>query len=234
MNYTVGEYATFAQAMAYQPPFANEQTNIATDTCPSHTVDCYSLGNGFPAPNPVGDYAVDPHYRLPYVQVYNVDVQKRWPWGIVMNLGYNGSRGSNLDIKIAPDKTVSSPGTNPRQVPFYYEEYGAFSRFNAGTVRVNKQLTKGIAVGANYQYAHSIDDADSVGGTSSVVAQNWQDIAADEGNSNFDVRHQVQGTYLVRTAVRQGQVLLHHGQDVARAGGFFGFGELTPLPPERR
>ena len=236
MNYTVGEYATFAQAMAYQPPFANEQTNIATDTCPSHTVDCYSLGNGFPAPNPVGDYAVDPHYRLPYVQVYNVDVQKRWPWGIVMNLGYNGSRGSNLDIKIAPDKTVSSPGTNPRQVPFYYEEYGAFSRFNAGTVRVNKQLTKGIAVGANYQYAHSIDDADSVGGTSSVVAQNWQDIAADVGNSNFDVRHQVQGTYLYELPLGKDKFYLTTGKMSHVLEGFsvsgdYTFATGTPLTP---
>ena len=27
MNYTVGEYATFATTMAHQPPFTNEQTN---------------------------------------------------------------------------------------------------------------------------------------------------------------------------------------------------------------
>ena len=27
MNYTVGEYATFATEMAHQPPFTNEQTN---------------------------------------------------------------------------------------------------------------------------------------------------------------------------------------------------------------
>jgi hypothetical protein len=196
MNYTVGQYGTFAQAMAYQPPFANEQTNEATNTCPAPAPDCYSLANGFPTPNTIGDYAVDPHYRLPYVQVWNVDVQKTLPWGIVANLGYNGTRGSNLDVKIAPHALPSSPGTDPGNVPFYWEEYGAFSRFNAGTVRVNKRLSNGIALGANYQYSHSIDDAGSVGGVGSVVAQNWQDIAADEGNSSFDVRHRVSGNYL--------------------------------------
>ena len=236
MNYTVGEYATFAQAMAYQPPFANEQTNIANNTCPPPAADCYSLGNGFPAPNPIGDYAVDPHYRLPYVQVYNVDLQKRWPWGIVMNLGYNGSHGSNLDIKIAPSKTVSSPGTNPGRTPFFYEEYGAFSRFNAGTVRVNKQLTKGIAVGANYQYSHSIDDADSVGGLSSVVAQNWQDIAADEGNSNFDVRHRVSGTYLYELPFGKDKFYfttgtMSHVLEGFSISGSFDFATGTPLTP---
>jgi trimeric autotransporter adhesin len=236
MNYTVGEYATFAQSMAYQPPFANEQTNIANNTCPPPAADCYSLANGFPAANGIGDYAVNPHYRLPYVQVYNVDVQKRWPWGIVMNLGYNGSHGSNLDIKIAPSKTVSSPATNPNQVPFFYEEYGAFSRFNAATVRVNKQLTKGIAVGANYQYAHSIDDADSVGGLSSVVAQNWQDIAADEGNSNFDVRHQVSGTYLYELPFGKDKFYFTTGKMAHVLEGFsvsgdFTFATGTPLTP---
>lgn len=236
MNYTVSEYATFAQAMAYQPPFANEQTNIATNSCSSPTVDCYSLANGFPAPNAVGNYAVNPHYRLPYVQIYNVDVQKRWPWGIVMNLGYNGSHGSNLDIKIAPDKTVSSPGTNPKQVPFFFEEDGAFSRFNAGTVRVNKQLTAGFAVGANYQYSHSIDDADSVGGLSSVVAQNWQDIAADGGNSNFDVRHQVSGTYLYELPFGKDKFFVTSGKmshvlEGFSVSGSFIFATGTPLTP---
>ena len=41
MNYTVGQYATFATTMAHQPPFANEQTNQeasanGTPTPPAH------------------------------------------------------------------------------------------------------------------------------------------------------------------------------------------------------
>ena len=236
MNYTVGEYATFARSMAYQPPFANEQTNIANNICPPPAPACYTLANGFPAPNPVGNYAVDPHYRLPYVQVYNVDVQKTLPWGIVMNLGYNGSHGSNLDVKIAPNKTVSSPGTNPNQIPFFYEMYGALSRYNAATVRVNKRMSKGVAVGANYQYAHSIDNAASVGGTSSVVAQNWQDIAADEGNSNFDVRHRVQGSYVYELPFGKDKFYfttgkMSHVLEGFSVSGDFTFATGTPLTP---
>ena len=236
MNYTVGEYATFARSMAYQPPFANEQTNIVNNACAPQAADCYTLGNGFPAPNPIGNYAVNPHYRLPYVQVYNVDVQKTLPWGIVMNLGYNGSHGSNLDVKIAPNKTVSSPGTNPNQTPFFYETYGAFSRYNAATVRVNKRMSKGVAVGANYQYAHSIDDADSVGGLSSVVAQNWQNIAADEGNSNFDVRHRVGGSYLYELPLGKDKFFITTGKMSHVLEGFsisgdFTFATGTPLTP---
>jgi hypothetical protein len=236
MNYTVSEYATFAQAMAYQPPFANEQTNVATQTCPDLAVACYTLANGFPAADAIGNYAVDPHYRLPYVQVWNVDVQKTLPWGVVLNAGYNGSKGSNLDVKIAPWATPASPVTNPGHVPFYFEKYGASSHFNAGTLRVNKRLSSGIALGANYQYSHSIDDAGSVGGTGSVVAQNWQDIEADMGNSSFDVRHKVSGTYLYELPFGKDKFYfttgrMSHVLEGFSVSGSFTFATGTPLTP---
>jgi hypothetical protein len=197
MNFTVGQYGAFAstmglQPMALQPAFVNEQTNEAAQAGE------FTLANGFPSvPTAVtpGTYALDPHYRLPYVQAYNLDVQKTLRWGVVLNAGYNGSRGSRLDVKSSPRRSLSSPNTDfdpTTGLPiatFNYEQAAAFSRFNAGTLRVNKRLTGGIALGANYQYSHSIDDS-----TSSV--QNWQDIPAEEGNSSFDVRHKVSGTYL--------------------------------------
>jgi hypothetical protein len=198
MNFTVGSYGSFASTMARQPmvndpAFVNEQTNEAA------TAGQYTLANGFPnIPTAVstGNSALDPHYPLPYVQVWNLDVQKTFPWGIVMNAGYNGSMGSNLDIKSAPRASVTSPGTDPTGLIFTYEQAAASSRFNAGTLRVNKRLSSGISMGANYQYSHSIDDAGGVGSASTVVAQDWQNLAAEESNSGFDVRHKVSGTYL--------------------------------------
>ena len=207
MNYTVGQYATFARTMAHEPPFANEQTHEEIDAkgkpssaCARNTpADCTTLADGFPSPptaSTPGNYALDPHYRLPYVEVWNIDVQKTLPWGVVLNVGYNGSKGNHLDITSAPRASASSPDTDPTNLVFNYEQAVAFSKFSAGTVRVNKRLTGGIALGANYQYSHSIDNAGSVGGTSTVVAQNWQDLGAEEGNSSFDQRHRVSGTYL--------------------------------------
>jgi len=236
MNFTNSQYSTFATTMAHQPPFANEQTNEATNECPSVVADCLSLANGFPAPAVLGNYALDPHYRLPYVQAWNADVQKTLRWGIVLNAGYNGSKGQNLDVTIAPRRAESSPNTNPANLPFNYEESGAFSRFNAGTLRVNKRLSNGIALGANYQYAHSMDDAGSVGGTSTVVAQNWQNILAEEGNSSFDQRHKVSGTYLYELPFGQDKRWFTTGTAAHFLEGFsvsgsFTFATGTPLTP---
>jgi hypothetical protein len=237
MNYTVGQYGSFASTMALQPMvnqpgFVNEQTNVTA------TAGQYTLTNGFPTtPTTVtpGTYAVDPHYKLPYVQAYNLDLQKTLPWGVVLNAGYNGSKGSRLDVRTTPRRSLSSPSTNydpTTELPiatFSYEQAAAFSRFNAGTLRVNKRLSRGIALGANYQYSHSIDD-------SSGAVQNWQDIAAEEGNSTFDVRHTVSGTYLYELPFGKDKFWVTSGVGSHILEGFsvsgsFTFATGTPLTP---
>jgi hypothetical protein len=235
MNYTVSQYGTFATAMAHEPPFANVQTNQATG-CGTTTADCHlSLQDGFPAPATVGNYALDPHYKLPYVQVWNLDVQKTLPRGVVVNVGYNGSKGNHLDIVTAPGRNPTT-GASFSGVDFNYEQSVAFSKFTAGTLRVNKRLSSGIALGANYQYSHSIDDAGSVGGTSTVVAQNWQDIQADAGNSSFDLRHKVSGTYLYELPFGQDKHFLTTGTpkrifEGLSVSGSFVFATGSPLTP---
>ncbi|HEX3892032.1 MAG TPA: TonB-dependent receptor [Terracidiphilus sp.] len=244
MNYTTGAYATFATMMAHQPPFANEQTNEEADANGTPTsacarggsVTCTTLANGFPAAATLGNYALDPHFQLPYVQVWNADIQKTLPWGIVMNVGYNGAKGSNLDIVTAPRAIASSPLTDPTNLLFRYESASASSRFSAGTLRVNKRMTKGIAVGANYQYAHSIDDAGALGSVGGVGAQNWSDIEAEEGNSSLDQRHKVSGTYVYELPFGADKTWVTGGTggkilEGLSVSGSFTFATGTPLTP---
>jgi len=222
--------------MAHQPPFANEQSNVVANLCGAATADCLSLQNGFPTPATTGNYALDPHYQLPYVETWNLDVQKTLPWGVVVNVGYNGSKGNHLDDTIAPRLTPFSPTTDPTGLVFNYEQAAGFSKFSAGTLRVNKRLTGGIALGANYQYSHSIDDAGSVGGTSTVVAQNWQNLAAEEDNSSFDMRHKVSGTYLYELPFGKDKTWVTGGAAAHILEGFSVSGSYTfatgsPLTP---
>jgi hypothetical protein len=235
INYTNGQYATFATTLAHEPPFANVQTNEAT------TMGPINLANPFPLPeaDQPPNYAIDSHYSLPYVQVWNVDVQKTMPWGIVLNVGYNGSKGTHLDITSAPrpgtQTTVGANYTTP--VLFNYEQAAAFSNFNDGTIRLRKRLQNGVSMGAYYQYSHSIDNAGSIGGTSTVVAQNWQDLLAEEGNSSFDQRHRVVGDYLFELPFGKDKHFLSGGGVASRitegwsVSGTFTFATGTPLTP---
>jgi trimeric autotransporter adhesin len=192
INYAVGQYAKFIQDFAFQPPFANVQTNEATTGGAELT-----LANGFTATGQQeGNYAVNKHYRLPYVQVWNLNVQRTLPYGIVLNVGYNGSKGTRLDIVNAPGRTANASVSG---VFYDYEDSVAFSNFNALTVSARNRLHNGIALQATYTYSHSIDNASSIGGSggsATVVAQNWQNLLAEESNSSFDIRNQVKGNFL--------------------------------------
>jgi hypothetical protein len=242
MNYTVGSYSTFAPTIANQPPFANEQTNQEIDANGAPTAacalsgTCLTLNQGFPAPATVGNYALDPRFRLPYVQVWNLDIQKTLPWGIVMNLGYNGSKGNHLDIVTAPRALAISPNTDPTNLLFRYEQAAAFSKFSAGTLRLNKRMSNGVALGANYQYSHSIDDAGFLGSVGGVGAQNWTDIAAEESRSAIDQRHKVSGYYVYDLPFGQDAHWLttgapSHIMEGFSVSGSFTFASGLPLTP---
>lgn len=185
INYNLAQYANIIQNFAFQPPFAVTSTNLSTLASP------LTLQNGFPpiAPGAVtNNFAVDPNYRLGYVQIWNVDLQRELPGGVIMNAGYNGSKGTRLDIL----RAIQLPGAQP----FTYESSAGNSVFHAGSIRFRKRLSKGIGLTASYIYSKSIDDASSIGGASGVVAQNPFDIAADRGLSIFDQRHKFTGNWI--------------------------------------
>ncbi|MGC2618671.1 MAG: hypothetical protein WA414_06475, partial [Acidobacteriaceae bacterium] len=208
INYTVGQYVKFVQNFAFEPPFADVQTNDLVSPTPADlaaVASCTSfcLANGFPAPQTEGNYAVNKHYRLPYVQVWYLNVQRTLPWNIVFNVGYNGSKGTRLDVISAPGRYPQPDGSIlAPNVLYDYEQSVAFSNYNALTFSARKRLSSGLSLQATYTYAHSIDDASSIGGNGGITcganctAQNWQNILAEESNSSDDVRNRVNGSFV--------------------------------------
>jgi trimeric autotransporter adhesin len=202
INFNTGQYATIARQLAFQPPFAITQTNLVTTPTVSGTAGCTSqnmtLASAFDCSTvPVqNNYAANLNYRLGYVQVWNIDIQRTLPMGIVANLGYNGALGSGLDILRAPNRTATGL-LNPDAQAYTYEDSVAYSRFNGMSVNVRKRLQKGVSLQATYLYGHSIDNASSIGGAAGIPAQNDLDLAAEEGNSAFDVRHKVTGNWVL-------------------------------------
>jgi hypothetical protein len=185
LNYNLAQYTAVIQNFSFQPPFAETSTNTAT------TSSFLNLSNAFPslAPGTVtNNFAIDPNYRLPYVQLWNVDIQRDLGGGFLMNIDYNGSKGTRLDT----ERAILIPGGSQ---PFIYESSAGNSVFNAGSIRFRKRLAKGIGLTATYIYSKSIDDASSIGGGGVVVAQNPFDIAADRGLSSFDQRQKFTGTW---------------------------------------
>ena len=220
INYNTGAYQGVAQQLALQPPFATTATNI--QTAPGEL----TLQSGFPAPAPgaiTNNFAVNPNYRFGYVQIRNLDIQQQVRPTVLLNLDYTGTKGTNLDILEAPNRTLNGiliPGVQA----FTYENSVADQEANALSVRVRKRLASGFAIGGTYTFSKSLDDASSIGaGATSVasspglgaggtgasgafasanagaanVAQNPLDLSAERGLSSFDQTHKFTADYLV-------------------------------------
>lgn len=195
INYNTGQYAAIVQNLSYQPPFANTITNILPAQSPPSLSMATALKMGITPSGITNNFAFDKNYLLGYVQVWNVDVQNTLPLNIVLNVDYNGAKGTHLDLVDAPNRQLTGL-LNPKYPSFNYETSIGFSNYNALVLRAYKRLQHGISMGATYTYSHAIDDASSIGQSTTVVAQNQQDILAEEGNSSFDIRHQVTGQWL--------------------------------------
>jgi hypothetical protein len=236
IDFTNGQYVTFAQDLAFQSPFADVQTNETSSAADVLNCSLFCLSNGFPAAQPEGNYAVNKNYRLPYIQVWNLNLQRTVPWNIVLNIGYSGSKGTRLDLVDAPGRTDSGSLSG---VFYNYEDSVAFSNYNGLTVSARKRLSSGISLQGRYTYSHSIDDASSIGGnggTAVIPAQNWQNLLAEESNSSFDIRHQAVGNFLYELPFGPETRLLTSGWtgralSGLSASGTFDFASGEPLTP---
>jgi trimeric autotransporter adhesin len=170
INYNTGAYQTIAQQLAFQPPFSTAATNVESPT------EALTLQNGFPAPPPgsiTNSYGVNPNYRFGYVQIRNLDIQQQIRPTLLLNFDYTGTKGTNLDILEAPNRTISA-GTITTRISgvqaFTFENSIGDSEANAASVRLRKRLANGFSIGGIYTFSKSIDDASSIGAGATATA----------------------------------------------------------------
>jgi len=206
INYNTGAYQGIVQQLAFQPPFSTTQTNVESSCLP------LSLQNGFgtnqcpPPPNGLitNNYAVNPNYRLGYVQIWNADLQQEITPTLFFNLGYNGTKGTKLDIVEAPNR--SATGTRiPNAQPFLWETSSGDSTAESATIRLRKRLQHGVSINGTYAWSKAMDDASSIGGGATVVAQDAFNLTAERGLSSFDQRHRFTADYLVELPFGHGK-----------------------------
>jgi trimeric autotransporter adhesin len=244
INYNTGQFATMAKSLSFQPPFAVTQTNdipIASAANPTPTATgCVTttattkanmtLANGFgcsTADTVQNDYSVNKNYRLGMVQAYNLNFQKTLPRQVVLNIGYSGAKGSNLDVVGSPNSTPDGV-TTPGVAPFSYETSVAGLHANSLVVSLQEREQKGIELGITYTYGHSIDNASSVGGAGATNVQNFQRLDLEKSNSAFDVRQSATGNWLLELPFGPNRAFFNKGGVWSRAlDGFSLSGTFT-------
>jgi hypothetical protein len=224
INYNLAQYGAMVQQLAFQPPFAVTQTNSAFQVP-------LTLQNGFPASNAASvtnNFAVDKNYKLGYVQLWNLDIQRELTPSLLLNVGYNGAKGTRLDMQRAPNRCLpgqcDSSGVRIAGVqPFIFESSEGSSTLHAATVRLRKRMAHGLSMSGSYTFSKSIDNASSIGGGAVVVAQNDLDLGAERGLSSFDQRHRFNGEFLYELPFGPNKTWLNHGGPAAAMFGDWQF-----------
>jgi hypothetical protein len=136
----------------------------------------------------------------------------------VVELGYNGTKGTRLDIQRSPNRAApGSPLTAEQRLlignatGFTFDSPDGNSILHAGTLRLIRRLRSGFSANMLYTFSKSIDDSSTFGGAGNTVAQNDKDISAERGLSSFDHRHVVTGgmTYASPVGGKSGLLANH-------------------------
>jgi hypothetical protein len=128
------------------------------------------------------------------MQQWNLNVQRDVGFSTVVTVGYVGSRGTHLYVFPNINQPVPGTGAAPARRPYPNladadgNHNEASSHYHSLQLTGEKRFSKGLAFLVAYTWSHAIDTAseDNGGGP-----QNAYNLAADKGNSDFDIRQRL-------------------------------------------
>lgn len=155
-------------------------------------------------------FAVDRNLRTPYVQNFNLNVQRELVKNAVAQIGYVGSVGTKLfryrDINqpVNPAVSTARPFDNGPFAPsggtFFYVnqlETTAVSNYHALQASLSLREIHGFSTTINYTWSHAIDNASDGQDYVANATQPDNSFRTDQerANSNFDVRQRFVWTF---------------------------------------
>ena len=134
--------------------------------------------------------AIVKNYQEPYSEKWNLNIQQAIGSTAMVQIGYSGARGIHLIEGYDANRLF--PGGASRPYPQYgsinTDFTGAVSNYQAFQAIFKKRWPNGLTFNANYTFSHSLDDAPTVFGS----YQDDHNPVGDYGNSDFDVRHNLE------------------------------------------
>jgi hypothetical protein len=179
-------YQSIATQMAQQAPLS---TSLRVQNSAANPL---TLADGFRgSPNILATtFAIDPRFRAGYAQNWQLSAQRDLRFGMQMVATYLGIKGTRAVQQFLPN-TFPAGAVNPcASCPsgFSYMTSNGDSTRQAGTLQLRRRLRQGLAAEVQYTWAKGLDNA-ALGGSGFLIAQNWLDLRAERGRSNFDQRH---------------------------------------------
>jgi hypothetical protein len=159
-------------------------------------IQCGDGVNGDPGPCSL--MAVDPNLKTPYIINFNLGVQHSFGNNLSLEVGYVGNHGSRLtgfrDINQAPP-TADGSGALPFSSKFPWFAFinqmsnDVRSNYNSVQATLTKRMSHGLSFIAGYTFGHGLDSGSL--NRFALLPQNSNNIGAEYGNSDFDIRHRM-------------------------------------------
>ena len=194
------------------PPFYSESRwDPVTFGVPNPDVSQLSRGlpaNAFIAPAAAALFALDPAFRNPYVQHWNLSLQRNLGWSTVWEVSYAGSAGKKLyEFRDAnqptPTADASIPTNARRPRPFLGGSLTYWCSCNSSTyhslqTKAEKRFSNNLNFLAAYTFGRSIDEASqaSLGFENSVSTRDQRNWRAEKGRSDYDIAQRFVISYL--------------------------------------
>jgi outer membrane receptor protein involved in Fe transport len=156
--------------------------------------------------------AIDPDLATQYYQQWSYGIQQEIPGAIVVDLTYQGKRGSKLtrtrDINQPLDRT-----TGIRPFPLFgrtsYEENSGSSIYHGLNTRIEKRNSSGQSFLLSHTFGKMIDDTTG-------SPQDSYNLRAERALSSDDVRHRFNLSYILPLPFGEGRKLGANSTGVAR------------------
>jgi hypothetical protein len=161
---------------------------------------------GTTAAPPFGAFSVNQQNRSPYVQNFNINVQRELSRSILLQVGYVGNQGRKLPVNLEINQPLPDPSGNlsEQQRRPYNAEFPQFagitdlrdagnSHYNSMQISLHNREWHGVTGQLQYTLSHAMDTMSNVRNNGPEDSYN---LNLDWGNSDFDVRHVVTGYLL--------------------------------------
>jgi hypothetical protein len=230
--YTGSRLSAIRTDLAGGFPFSITQTF----TAPKGNATAVTLSNPFPA-SLAKDAGVtttngfDVNAPSPYLQSWNLTIERALGKDIALEVGYAGSKGVHLGRKYDLNQVEGASATSTGARPYagfggiqYYSWY-ANSNYNALLLTLRRTFKNGLFFRFNYAYSKSLDDNSGLnyaGDGGYEGAQNSLALGTEYGRSTFDIRYVFSGDWvymlplgknvLLRGWQLAGSAAIHSGQ----------------------
>jgi hypothetical protein len=225
------------EGLFFNSPFYDFRLYFQSEFAPLTLFDPFPFNS--PSQSPLSAFAFDRDLRTPYVQHWNLSIQRQLGRSRLAEVAYVGSKGT----KLLTSRDINQPQPGPlvnlvqpyiRPVPQFediiIQEGSANSVYHSFQARIQQRLDFGLSVLGSYTWGRSIDNASGIFSSTGDpnFPQDSFNMRAERGRSSFDVSHRFSMSYSYDLPFGKGKRLLgNNGWISSLAGGWQTYGVIT-------